>query len=82
MLKIYIGRNAGRTVCLTLPATHEETDRAFADIGSARPEAPVLVQEARTSVPYLEEFIKGLSYEKKEHRQELDFLARRIGYLT
>ena len=82
MLKIYIGRNAGRTVCLTLPATHEETDRAFADIGSARPEAPVLVQEARTSVPYLDEFIKGLSYEKKEHRQELDFLARRIGYLT
>lgn len=82
MLKIYIGRNAGRTVCLTLPATREETDRAFADIGSAGSEVPVLVQEARTSVPYLEERLKGLSYEKKEHRQELDFLARRIGYLT
>ena len=82
MLKIYIGRNAGRTVCLTLPATREETDRAFADIGSAGSEVPVLVQEVRTSVPYLEERLKGLFYEKKEHRQELDFLARRIGYLT
>lgn len=82
MLKIYIGRNAGRTVCLTLPASREETGRAFADIGGEGAGVPVLVQEARTSVPYLEERLKGLSYEKKEHRRELDFLARRIGYLT
>ncbi len=82
MLKIYIGRNAGRAVCLTLPATREETDRAFADIGSAGSEVPVLIQEAETSVPHLEERLKGLSYEKKEDREALDFLAERIGYLT
>lgn len=82
MLKIYIGRNAGRTVCLTLPATREETDRAFADIGSVRPGEPILVQEIRTSVPHLEERLKGLDYEKKEVQEALDFLDKRIGYLT
>lgn len=51
MLKLYIGRNAGRTVCLTLPASYEEVDKALTEFGDARPEAPVLIQEARTSVP-------------------------------
>ena len=82
MLKLYIGRNAGRTVCLTLPASYEEVDKALREIGDARPEAPILIQEAQTSVPYLGERLKGLSYENQENRQELDFLARRIGYLT
>lgn len=82
MLKLYIGRNAGRTVCLTLPVTADETDRAFAELGGASSGEPVLIQEARTSVPYLGGRLKGLSYEKKENRRELDFLARRIGYLT
>ena len=82
MLKLYIGRNAGRTVCLTLPVTTDETDRAFAELGGARSGEPVLIQEARTSVPYLGGWLKGLSYEKKENRRELDFLAKRIGYLT
>ena len=82
MLKLYIGRNAGRTVCLTLPASYEEVDKALREIGDARPEAPVLIQEAQTSVPHLGERLKGLSCEKKENRQELDFLARRIRYLT
>lgn len=82
MLKLYIGRNAGRTVCLTLPVTADETDRAFAELGGARSGEPVLIQEARTSVPYLGGRLKGLSYEKKEKRRELDFLAKRIGYLT
>lgn len=82
MLKLYIGRNAGRTVCLTLPASYEEVDKALREIGDARPEAPVLIQEAQTPVPHLGERLKGLSYEKKENRQELDFLARRIRYLT
>ena len=45
MLKLYIGRNAGRTVCLTLPASYEEVDKALAEFGDARPEAPVLIQE-------------------------------------
>ena len=45
MLKLYIGRNAGRTVCLTLPASYEEVDKVLAEFGDARPEAPVLVQE-------------------------------------
>lgn len=82
MLKLYIGRNAGRTVCLTLPASYEEVDKVLAEFGDARPEAPVLVQEAKTPVPYLGERLKGLSCEKQENRQELDFLARRIRYLT
>ena len=82
MMKLYIGRNAGRTVCLTLPASYEEVDKALREIGDARPEAPILIQEAQTSVPYLGERLKGLSYENQENRQELDFLARRIGYLT
>ena len=82
MLKLYIGRNAGRTVCLTLPASYEEVDKALAEFGDARPETPVLVQEAQTPVPYLGERLKGLSCEKQENRQELDFLARRIRYLT
>ena len=82
MLKLYIGRNAGRTVCLTLPASYEEVDKALAEFGDARPEAPVLIQEARTSVPYLEGRLKGFSFEEKENRQELSFLARRIRYLT
>ena len=82
MLKLYIGRNAGRTVCLTLPASYEEVDKALAEFGDVRPEAPVLVQEAQTSVPYLGERLKGISYEKQEIRQELDFLTRRIRYLT
>ena len=82
MLKLYIGRNAGRTVCLTLPASYEEVDKALAEFGDARPEAPVLIQEARTSVPYLEGRLKGLSFEERENRQELSFLARRIRYLT
>lgn len=82
MLKLYIGRNAGRTVCLTLPVTADETDRAFAELGGARSGEPVLIQEARTSVPYLGGRLKGLSYEKMENRRELDFLAKRIGYLT
>lgn len=82
MLKLYIGRNAGRTICLTLPASYEEVDKALAEFGDARPEAPVLVQEAQTPVPYLGERLKGLSCEKQENRQELDFLARRIRYLT
>lgn len=82
MLKLYIGRNAGRTVCLTLPASYEEVDKALAEFGDVRPEAPVLVQEAQTSVPYLGERLKGISYEKQENRQELDFLTRRIRYLT
>ena len=77
-----IGRNAGRTVCLTLPASYEEVDKALAEFGDARPEAPVLIQEARTSVPYLEGRLKGLSFEERENRQELSFLARRIRYLT
>ena len=82
MLKLYIGRNAGRTVCLTLPASYEEVDKALREIGDARPEAPILIQEVQTSVPHLGERLKGFSCEKKENRQELDFLARRIGYLT
>ena len=82
MLKLYIGRNAGRTVCLTLPVTADETGRAFAELGGASSGEPVLIQEARTSVPYLGGWLKGLSYEKKENRRELDFLAKRIGYLT
>lgn len=82
MLKLYIGRNPGRMACLTLPASREEVDRAFADLGGARPGEPVLVQEIQTSVPHLEGRLKGLSYEEKENRRELDFLARRIGYLT
>ena len=82
MLKLYIGRNAGRTVCLTLPASYEEVDKALAEFGDARPEAPVLVHEAQTPVPYLGERLKGLSCEKQENRQELDFLVRRIRYLT
>lgn len=82
MLKLYIGRNAGRTVCLTLPVSYEEVDKALAEFGDVRPEAPVLVQEAQTSVPYLGERLKGISYEKQENRQELDFLTRRIRYLT
>lgn len=82
MLKLYIGRNAGRTVCLTLPASYEEVDKALAEFGDVRPEALVLVQEAQTTVPYLGEWLKGLSYENQENRQELDFLARRIRYLT
>lgn len=82
MLKLYIGRNAGRTVCLTLPVTADETGRAFAELGGARSGELVLIQEARTSVPYLGGRLKGLSYEKKENRRELDFLAKRIGYLT
>lgn len=82
MLKLYIGRNAGRTVCLTLPASYEEVDKALAEFGDARPEAPVLVHEAQTPIPYLGERLKGLSCEKQENRQELDFLARRIRYLT
>lgn len=82
MLKLYIGRNAGRTVCLTLPASYEEVDKALAEFGDARPATPVLVQEVQTSVPYLGERLKGLSYENQENRQELDFLARRIRYLT
>lgn len=82
MLKLYIGRNAGRTVCLTLPASYEEVDKALAEFGDVRPEAPVLVQEVQTSVPYLGERLKGISYEKQENRQELDFLTRRIRYLT
>ncbi len=81
-MKLYIGRNAGRTVCLTLPASYEEVDKALAEFGDARPEAPVLIQEARTSVPYLEGRLKGFSFEEKENRQELSFLARRIRYLT
>ena len=82
MLKLYIGRNAGRTVCLTLPASYEEVDKVLAEFGDARPKAPVLVQEAQTPVPYLGKRLKGLSCEKQENRQELDFLARRIRYLT
>ena len=82
MLKLYIGRNAGRTVCLALPASYEEVDKALAEFGDVRPEALVLVQEAQTTVPYLGEWLKGLSYENQENRQELDFLARRIRYLT
>lgn len=82
MLKLYIGRNAGRTVCLTLPASYEEVDKALAEFGDARPEAPVLVQEAQTPVPHLGERLKGISCEKQENRQELDFLTRRIRYLT
>ena len=57
-------------------------DKALAEFGDARPEAPVLIQEARTSVPYLEGRLKGLSFEERENRQELSFLARRIRYLT
>ena len=82
MLKLYIGRNAGRTVCLTLPVSYKEVDKALAEFGDARPETPVLVQEAQTSVPYLGERLEGISYEKQENRQELDFLTRRIRYLT
>lgn len=82
MMKLYIGRNAGRTVCLTLPATREESNRAFADIGGVRPGEPILIQEVRTSVPHLEEHLKGLDYEKKEVQEALDFLDKRIGYLT
>ncbi len=82
MLKLYIGRNAGRTISLTLPVSYEEVDKALAEFGDARPEAPVLIQEAQTPVPHLGERLKGISYEKQENRQELDFLARRIRYLT
>ncbi len=82
MLKLYIGRNAGRTICLSLPEFYKEMDKALAEFGDARPEAPVLVQEAQTTVPHLGERLKGISCEKQENRHELDFLARRIGYLT
>lgn len=82
MLKLYIGRNAGRTICLSLPESYKEMDKALAEFGDARPEAPVLVQEAQTTVPHLGERLKGISCEKQENRHELDFLARRIGYLT
>lgn len=51
MLKLYIGRNAGRTICLSLPASYGEVDKALAEFGDVRPEAPVLVQEAQTTVP-------------------------------
>ena len=82
MLKLYIGRNAGRTICLSLPESYKEMDKALAEFGDARPEAPVLIQEAQTTVPHLGERLKGISCEKQENRHELDFLARRIGYLT
>ena len=68
MLKLYIGRNAGRTVCLTLPASYEEVDKALAEFGDARPEAPVLIQEARTSVPYLEGGLIGFYFDERQTR--------------
>lgn len=82
MLKLYIGRSLGRMICLELPASAQEVDNVFAKIGDAGAEMPILIREAQTSVPHLEERLKGLGYERKETRNNLDFLARRIGYLT
>lgn len=81
-MKIDVGRNGGRRTCLTLPASRREIDRVFADLGGIRPGEPVLVQEVRTSVPHLEERLRGLDYEKKEVQEQLDFMAKRLEYLT
>lgn len=82
MMKLYIGRSLGRMVCLKMPVSAQEVEDVFAKLGDAGEKMPVLVREAQTSVPYLEERLKGLSYEKKETRDHLNFLAERIGYLT
>ena len=82
MMKLYIGRSLGRMICLELPASAQEVDDVFAKPGDAGEKMPVLVREAQTSVPHLEERLKGLDFEKKETRDHLNFLAERIGYLT
>lgn len=82
MMKLYIGRSLGRMICLELPASAQEVDDVFAKPGDAGEKMPVLVREAKTSVPHLEERLKGLDFEKKETRDHLNFLAERIGYLT
>lgn len=82
MLKLSVGRSMGRTVCLDLPVLREEMDRAFTEIGFGQPGVLVRIQEVRTSVPNLGGRLTGLSFEEKENREHLDFLARRINYLT
>ena len=82
MLKLYIGRKPDRTVCLELPDFENEIENVFVEPGDAGEEMPIRIQKVQTSVPYLEECLKGLRYEKMEIRTSLDFLARRIKCLT
>lgn len=82
MLKLYIGRKPGRMVCLELPDFENEIENASVELGDAKEGMPIRIQKVQTSIPYLEERLKGLDYEKKKIRDDLDFLARRIACLT
>ena len=83
MLDIYIGRQEQKVAYLSLPTTPGDTGEAYGKLehleGSGE---PVLIQAVRCSVPYLAGALKGMNYDNVKVNRPLDFLARRIRYLS
>lgn len=83
MLTIYIGRSDKNVVCLNLPTTPGETGEAYAKLEQyGATDEPVMIQSAKSSVPYLAGKIKGMNYDDVRVNKPLDFLARRIACLS